>query len=696
MYMYVYILAPLKPKLFFFIIIIIFYLVRTQNMSSDPLSDNSKAPAQPGGDVAASYTSEEQSFHRLFPQIPLSEKLVESRQCGLLTRKKKIVRMGTLYTSSLRLCFSSFFLKEPVMMRWEDVISLEKRTNFLFECIVVKTNQEEEYLFSGFLFAGASQIFKLLKTLWTVRARYAFAQTSAPQIQSPSTVLADPASPKPSFESFYSRQRSSYANDKNEWKNEDVNPLSPLASSPKATHSEMKLSNPLNDSPANDFEANELPLQNHDTEEEAHSLSTSNESLPIQASFLENAEDVQYSPNIPRSELLVDSFHCSYVSGMHRLGRLYITTKYIVFSSLMMAESLQISFTNVSSIEREQTMMILDGIVIKLSDGERYSFTSFVSRDAAFNILTHFFNVTKALKLPAQILSRTFAESNTITEFTTQTSEPDVSKFPTVDTLDEFSKVLTDYGTAFSDVSCFTKELVGPIVLPEGKTVLDVFRICFDDNASLLEEYHTARKDTNQKWEPWRPAKTGSPQFSGQRLFTCTTIIRALISKTCPFTEYQRYAFMNIGGKEPTLVVQLSGQAEGVMFADAFRAETLLIFTQLGASVTMRALGHIQFLRDVWVKGKILRTSISTEMPECYRKLGSMLIGRLQGNTLDSSGVRERFEASPPLHVCTVESRKDFSHASVVAWKPAVYVEFVLEVLGVLLCVNSLLQTYSF
>ncbi|RNE99938.1 uncharacterized protein Tco025E_08998, partial [Trypanosoma conorhini] len=180
-----------------------------------------------------------------------------------------------------------------------------------------------------------------------------------------------------------------------------------------------------------------------------------------------------------------------------------------------------------------------------------------------------------------------------------QTSEPDISKFPTVDSLDDFSKVLTDYGTALSDFSCFTRELVDPILLPEGKTVLDVFKVCFDDDASLLEEYHKARNDTKQKWEPWRPANAGSPPFSGQRKFTCTTTIKAVVSKSCPFTEYQRYAFMNVGGNKPALVVQLSGQAEGVMFADAFRAEALLIFTQSDLGVAMRVLGHIQFLRDV-------------------------------------------------------------------------------------------------
>ncbi|RNC47679.1 hypothetical protein TcCL_NonESM02447 [Trypanosoma cruzi] len=116
-------------------------------MSMDALTDVSKTTAQRDRSVAATYTPEEQVFHRLFHQIPLSEKLVESRQCALLTKKKKFARMGTLYASSLRLCFSSSFLKEPVMMRWEDVISVKKGTSFLFEAIFVKTKGQEEYIF---------------------------------------------------------------------------------------------------------------------------------------------------------------------------------------------------------------------------------------------------------------------------------------------------------------------------------------------------------------------------------------------------------------------------------------------------------------------------------------------------------------------------------------------------------------------
>ncbi|EKG00015.1 hypothetical protein TCSYLVIO_009057 [Trypanosoma cruzi] len=283
--------------------------------------------------------------------------------------------------------------------------------------------------------------------------------------------------------------------------------------------------------------------------------------------------------------------------------------------------------------------------------------------------------------------------------FITKTSEPNVSGFPVVDSLQEFSKVLTDYGTAFSDFSCFTRELIDPIVLPKGKTVLDVFKVCFDDNASLLEEYHRDRKDSNQKWEPWRPAQTGSPQFSGQRVFTCTTTIKALVSKSCPFTEYQRYAFMNVGGHEPTLVVQLSGQAEGLMYADAFRAEALLVFTQSDSGVAMRVFGYIQFLRDVWVKGKILRTSLDNEMPICYRKLGSMLIERLQQEG-GISGAEGPEKSSPLLSSSpsanAAEVLKGSSHVSGLVWRTVVYIEFVLEILSALLCLNSLFKTYFF
>ncbi|KAH9599243.1 VASt domain [Trypanosoma melophagium] len=608
-------------------------------MSVDGSVSASRTSTQNEKSAAALYTPEEQVFHRLFPQVPLSEKLVESRQCALTTKKKKFARMGTLYASSLRVCFGSSFLRDPIMVRWEDVTSVDKDSNFIFDSIVIKTRQEEELMFSGFLSGGTGQIFKLLRTLWTVRARYVLSGAALPvqaSIPPPAIPLPRPSKspdllPSPSEGDTLRGEGGGREEEEEEEKEERENSSNNSVAPIKPIITEILPSTPPNNGTKSDPDTMFNSDKSNENEEKSNAapMDTSKKFIG-QDSAPEKYEVLQQFPSIPKSEPLIDYFQCSYASGVHRIGRLYITTNYILFSSVMMAERLQISFKDVKGIEKEQTMMILDGIAVRLNNGPTHSFTSFVSRDAAFNILTHFFNVMKMLNPPTQNIPYVIDTVDGKVVFTTKTSEADVSKFPVVDSLNEFSKVLTDYGTALSDFSCFTKELMDPVVLPEGKTVLDVFKVCFDDGTSLMEEYHRDRKDTDQKWELWRPALTGSPPFSGQRLFTCTTIIRALVAKSCPFTEYQRYAFMNVGGREPTLVVQFSGQASGVMFADAFRAEALLVFAQNDSKLTMRAFGYIQFLRDVWVKGKILRTSIDNEMPECYRGLSSMLTERLK------------------------------------------------------------------
>lgn len=229
----------------------------------------------------------------------------------------------------------------------------------------------------------------------------------------------------------------------------------------------------------------------------------------------------------------------------------------------------------------------------------------------------------------------------------TTTSKGDETKIPSADSLDAFSKVVTDYGTAFSDFSCFEKEILAPVALPPGKSVLDVFATCFDDGAAVLEEYHRDRKDTEQKWEPWRPTKDGGV-FRGQRQFTCTTLVKAMMGKPYAYVEYERYAFFTIGGC-PTLAVQFSSQIAGVMFGDAFRAEALTVFTQSGsgsdAAVSMRALGHVQFLKNVWVKSKILSTSLNVELPEGYKTLANMIVSALRTGSAEPTGVTA---ASPP------------------------------------------------
>ncbi|CUG86489.1 Hypothetical protein, putative, partial [Bodo saltans] len=121
---------------------------------------------QGGQQNPATYTPDELAFHKLFPQVPLNEKLVESYQCGL--SRKKIVRMGRLYLTSLRLCFHSTFLSESLMMEWEQVDAVEKKENFVFEAIVVKGSAGETHYFSAFMYGMTDQAHKMTTMLWNV------------------------------------------------------------------------------------------------------------------------------------------------------------------------------------------------------------------------------------------------------------------------------------------------------------------------------------------------------------------------------------------------------------------------------------------------------------------------------------------------------------------------------------------------
>eukprot|EP00388_Colpodella_angusta_P029796 GDKK01017659.1.p1 GENE.GDKK01017659.1~~GDKK01017659.1.p1 ORF type:complete len:313 (+),score=26.67 GDKK01017659.1:2-940(+) len=95
------------------------------------------------------------------------------------------------------------------------------------------------------------------------------------------------------------------------------------------------------------------------------------------------------------------------------------------------------------------------------------------------------------------------------------------------------------------------------------------------------------------------------------------------------------------------------------MFSDSFRAETMMIFEEdyingapigleapsdaeaatanpntyfnpnrSNVCVTMKCYGYINFLRSVWVRGKILSAAL-TEMPECYKTLSALMVKRL-------------------------------------------------------------------
>lgn len=287
--------------------------------------------------------------------------------------------------------------------------------------------------------------------------------------------------------------------------------------------------------------------------------------------------------------------------------------------------------------------------------------------------------VALAAAAPAVAVDAINACGRSWTSFRTKTSKPHFyNTFIPATSQDDFAKITTDFAGGLSDVPHFfskeAKELIAPLKLPQGMDLLDVFYHCFDDDHEILGRYHEDRRDTGQSWEPWRAhlsagalsgkedCGAGAPNGlgAGQREMKSKTVIRVVGEKICDYNEFQRYAFFTLdGGKRRMLMVQVSGQAQGAMFSDSFRAETLMIFEEsyVGAPVgltsppadapnpmpsdtyfnpnrantvvTMRCYGYINFLRSVWVRGKILSAALGTEMPECYKTLSGMMAKRL-------------------------------------------------------------------
>nr|CAJ2470555.1 unnamed protein product [Leishmania braziliensis] len=587
--------------------------------------------------VVTTSSAEDQLFHQLFPQLRRNEKLVQSCNCGLIRRK--LVRMGRMYVTPLRICFTSSFIEEPLFILLENVLTLERKASFVCDTIVVVTKTQVEHDFTAFISTGVTQMYSLLKTLWSVREKY-----TADRARS---LCPDDKSDASSATSSLSGRLTTGGNsaaygsgaEARDSQSQDTHPLS--ASNWLSTNGRQD----AEDCTECDRAAVSLRASSVGAPAVVEKQSTSG--LLLERSSLQNrksgpqesSNDVQsgtnpefrrFFPSIPQTETIKDSFTCCYQFGASRLGKMWVTQNFILFVSPMMESRIEIKFSDVEKIEKEQKLVLLDGFYVQLKSGSSLSFSNFTSRDAALNVIESTFQASKAQQNGTK---KDTGVSGPLV-FKTTTSENDEGKIPAVASMDAFSQVETEYGSALSDFSCFEKEVITPVKLCTGKGVLDVFGVCFDDDTALLEDYHTERKDTCQKWESWQPTKDGGT-FRGQRQFTCTTLVRAMMGKPYAYVEYQRYALFKVSGT-PTLAVQFSSQVSGVMFGDAFRVEALVMFTQVGsgasAEVTMRVFGYVQFLKNVWVKGRILSTTMDTELPEGYKTLAKMICGRVKSH----------------------------------------------------------------
>jgi hypothetical protein len=466
-------------------------------------------------------------FHRLFPQVPVNENVVQEFQCSL--SRKKILRVGRLYVTPVRLCFSSM-LVDAVELPWADVSNCEKKSQMLFDQIIItptdRTRYGGELCFTGFM-NGCASPFSTIKMLWGVRKKYAkiaapsngsmgsMDSAASPTSQAQARVTeqafldnlaaadrgvtspdglgpidaktpeAGPLNSTPAGYSSPHRPK-----DESPAPRGDVGPLiDPGAQSPAQNASFAGLSNPLSVSQSEPPPDPEVERRNLGSRESIHGVdvppisigkaspthaagtpragtpsstvhggkesevdasqsfgNTTRSLLPsspphlhttcivtsstatgmpplaitsagrghgrtrsdpgqgqdvstprpdpalLQAASVSQSDFLKNFPNVPRTESILDSFQCSYVSGVHRLGKMHITGNYLLFHSVMLSEPIVAKLVDIASIEKSTSLLVLDGVSIVLKDGTRHDFTSFISREKAYHMIAQLVN----------------------------------------------------------------------------------------------------------------------------------------------------------------------------------------------------------------------------------------------------------------------------------------------------------------
>eukprot|EP00796_Vickermania_ingenoplastis_P011182 gene11182-7759_t len=526
----------------------------------------------------------DERFHNAFSFASTSEKVVEAQRCSM---QKQYEERGVLFLTSIRFAFSSEKGHlEHVFL--EDVAELEHRASLFRDELLVHSTAGEKFRFFDFKSRRIDDFAVLFKTLMDVRKR----------LKRMSITPSDRETE--AFDDDTTSDSISESTEENEKSREFVALEGYRKSLLEADHSEEGL----------DPSTNNI---NGDTKYE---------------SFIKVFSD------IASSQCVTSRYRCTLLNQDNGGGVLYLTQSYLLFSPST-GSTIRVSLLDITDVKKEQFFMVIDGVSVTVRGGQTFYFVNLLSRDNTYDSIK-------------QAISRSQGGAQAIEAATSTPSTfiIDVKKLPVSDTRDGFSQVDTDYGTAFSDYSCFTKSLITPIDFPAGKNLGDVFSVGFDDGSKILGKYHSERDDTEQVMEKWRPTKDGGA-FRGQRVFTCMTPVKVFFGKRYPYTEYQRYAFLNISGT-PTLMVQFSSQITGVMTGDAFRAEALIVCSQRGSGadcvVRMEAYGYVQFLKNVWVKAKITHNTLDIELPEGYKKIGDMIHESLRLTGSSASAAHSKME----------------------------------------------------
>eukprot|EP00092_Neocalanus_flemingeri_P012294 GFUD01013252.1.p1 GENE.GFUD01013252.1~~GFUD01013252.1.p1 ORF type:complete len:389 (+),score=100.66 GFUD01013252.1:508-1674(+) len=102
-----------------------------------------------------------------------------------------------------------------------------------------------------------------------------------------------------------------------------------------------------------------------------------------QKKFIKNFKHLQ-------DEVVFHRISCALVGDILLQGHLYVTENYLAFHSNVFGyvTRIQLSMTSVTAINKEKTAKIIPNAVAVSTQDEVHTFTSFISRDATYNVMT--------------------------------------------------------------------------------------------------------------------------------------------------------------------------------------------------------------------------------------------------------------------------------------------------------------------
>eukprot|EP00123_Amoebidium_parasiticum_P010512 comp20154_c0_seq2/m.24929 comp20154_c0_seq2/g.24929 ORF comp20154_c0_seq2/g.24929 comp20154_c0_seq2/m.24929 type:complete len:444 (-) comp20154_c0_seq2:140-1471(-) len=101
---------------------------------------------------------------------------------------------------------------------------------------------------------------------------------------------------------------------------------------------------------------------------------------------------------LPSEEDLIEDFTCALQRDILLQGRLYITNNYFCFHSNIVGWEtvLTIKFSDITSIEKVRTAIVFPNAIQVATAHQKFTFSSFISRDQAFARLTDLWNAKRA------------------------------------------------------------------------------------------------------------------------------------------------------------------------------------------------------------------------------------------------------------------------------------------------------------